>query len=317
MTTHDALLAAVLAAPDDDLPRLVYADYLEENAGEMKCRTCDGKGCPLCGGDGRERHWECGECPSCGWTGTVSNGNAERAEFIRVQCDLARIRKKNFDRTQSGGPILTQEESASVPVLTKRERELWNFGAKGTWVDCMYPEFDGVLCIDYESVSTDAIRAPVLIVRRGFVSEVRCTLADWCGPRCVCRTAGGPWANSSCCKGTGFRTGIGPQIVRRHPVERVELADAVIVSAVQGSPFGTVTQRSAGPLFDIAFPRAFSGQVEGVAEVLGRHVSAAAIAWAKSQNVTAKDYSDYNDHLTGEVFRGLGIPSHLAGITST
>lgn len=30
MTDRDALLAAVLAAPDDDLPRLVYADWLEE-----------------------------------------------------------------------------------------------------------------------------------------------------------------------------------------------------------------------------------------------------------------------------------------------
>jgi uncharacterized protein (TIGR02996 family) len=33
MTTADALLAAVIASPDDDLPRLVYADHLEE-AGE-------------------------------------------------------------------------------------------------------------------------------------------------------------------------------------------------------------------------------------------------------------------------------------------
>jgi uncharacterized protein (TIGR02996 family) len=31
MTQHDALLAAVCAAPDDDLPRLVYADWLDEN----------------------------------------------------------------------------------------------------------------------------------------------------------------------------------------------------------------------------------------------------------------------------------------------
>jgi uncharacterized protein (TIGR02996 family) len=31
MTTADALLAAVCAAPDDDLPRLVYADWCEEN----------------------------------------------------------------------------------------------------------------------------------------------------------------------------------------------------------------------------------------------------------------------------------------------
>ena len=31
MTTADALTAAVCAAPDDDLPRLVYADWCEEN----------------------------------------------------------------------------------------------------------------------------------------------------------------------------------------------------------------------------------------------------------------------------------------------
>ncbi len=36
MTEHDALLAAVLADPEDDLPRLVYADWLEENGqGEL------------------------------------------------------------------------------------------------------------------------------------------------------------------------------------------------------------------------------------------------------------------------------------------
>jgi uncharacterized protein (TIGR02996 family) len=28
--THDAFLAAILAAPDDDAPRLIYADYLDE-----------------------------------------------------------------------------------------------------------------------------------------------------------------------------------------------------------------------------------------------------------------------------------------------
>jgi uncharacterized protein (TIGR02996 family) len=45
---EQALLNAILAAPDDDLPRLVYADWLEEH------------------------------------------DRAERAEFIRVECELAR-----------------------------------------------------------------------------------------------------------------------------------------------------------------------------------------------------------------------------------
>ncbi len=31
MTDNDALLRAILDSPDDDAPRLVYADWLEEN----------------------------------------------------------------------------------------------------------------------------------------------------------------------------------------------------------------------------------------------------------------------------------------------
>jgi uncharacterized protein (TIGR02996 family) len=49
MSDADALLAAIRAAPDDDAPRLIYADWLEEH------------------------------------------GQTERAEFIRIQCELARI----------------------------------------------------------------------------------------------------------------------------------------------------------------------------------------------------------------------------------
>lgn len=48
MSDATALLAAIRAAPEDDAPRLVYADWLEEH------------------------------------------GQPERAEFIRVQCELAR-----------------------------------------------------------------------------------------------------------------------------------------------------------------------------------------------------------------------------------
>ena len=31
MSDEDALLAAIIAAPDDDTPRLVYADWLDEH----------------------------------------------------------------------------------------------------------------------------------------------------------------------------------------------------------------------------------------------------------------------------------------------
>lgn len=52
MPDHDSFLAAIVAAPDDDLPRLVYADFLDE-----MCQP----------------------------------GAAARAEYIRVQCELERL----------------------------------------------------------------------------------------------------------------------------------------------------------------------------------------------------------------------------------
>jgi uncharacterized protein (TIGR02996 family) len=66
MPTDDALLRAVLADPDDDAPRLIYADWLDEH------------------------------------------GDCDRAEFIRVQCALAR------------GP----RDDPRNPQLRQREREL-------------------------------------------------------------------------------------------------------------------------------------------------------------------------------------------------
>jgi uncharacterized protein (TIGR02996 family) len=72
MDQHEALLAAILDSPDDDLPRLIYADWLEES------------------------------------------GRPFRAEFIRLQLDLARL--PGDDRRR---PELEQRERA---LLRKHER---------------------------------------------------------------------------------------------------------------------------------------------------------------------------------------------------
>lgn len=53
MTEQQALLAAIIADPADDLPRMLYANYLDENYLD-------------------------------------ENGESERAEFVRVQLQLAR-----------------------------------------------------------------------------------------------------------------------------------------------------------------------------------------------------------------------------------
>jgi uncharacterized protein (TIGR02996 family) len=37
MTTHDAFLHSILEAPDDDAPRLVYADWLDDQSDSDRC----------------------------------------------------------------------------------------------------------------------------------------------------------------------------------------------------------------------------------------------------------------------------------------
>jgi uncharacterized protein (TIGR02996 family) len=63
--TQRALLKAIAAAPHDDAPRLVYADWLDEHAAELPKK---------------ERE-----------------ATAARAEIIRVQCELARLAEEDCD----------------------------------------------------------------------------------------------------------------------------------------------------------------------------------------------------------------------------
>src|SRR5690348_10440338 len=74
MTHEEAFLASILENPDDDAPRLIYADWLDEQ------------------------------------------GRHDRAEFIRIQCELAtygeyRCRKWNagMDDTLWGYPLVVED----------------------------------------------------------------------------------------------------------------------------------------------------------------------------------------------------------------
>jgi uncharacterized protein (TIGR02996 family) len=72
---HDAFLSAVIEAPDEDAPRLVYADWLDEN------------------------------------------GQAERAELIRVQCELA--------RTEPWTPRHAELSARQKTLLSPANVEAW------------------------------------------------------------------------------------------------------------------------------------------------------------------------------------------------
>jgi uncharacterized protein (TIGR02996 family) len=158
--TESALLAAVLASPADDLPRLVFCDFLDERDGP---------------------------------------GDRKRAEFIRVQVEWMKRGGKDHDNK----------------AFDSREKELLRrFG--DTWA----------------GVKASGLR---LQWYRGFISEVRCTLADWCGVECECvsrwelhRVPPGEVIDGHgcyACNGTGTTPGIGPAVVRSHPVDRVVLTD--------------------------------------------------------------------------------------------
>jgi uncharacterized protein (TIGR02996 family) len=196
MSEHPGLLADVLEHPDEDGPRLVFADWLEDQ------------------------------------------GDLDRAEFVRVQCELARLEvalahAQAGDRPVSGGlPLFAQAQA-----LRQRERELllnscdaWTAFLPGQFQSC---DVSGAAVCKRLS---DEIHRRLIHYhfRRGFVEEVTCTLRDWCGGPCG-RCEGRGWTRSyslppeqdECfqCDSSGLVVGHGPAIVRAQPVRRVRVSD--------------------------------------------------------------------------------------------
>lgn len=140
MNDRAAFLAAIIAEPENDLPRLIYADYLDER------------------------------------------GESERAEFIRVQCELARlpgcsscdvspgIRRYattdgnwiEDDCNVCGGTGLNESDHAIA--LRRRERELLTPVNAAFWAA-------NLPCPGCEEHGT--------VWHRGFVSEITCPWSDW------------------------------------------------------------------------------------------------------------------------------------------
>lgn len=159
-----SLLAAVCAEPDDDAPRLVAADYLEERDGP---------------------------------------GDGERAEFIRLQVSLAPhgtgfvkdvTTQKHYevgmhrDCTDGmyGGACCVCERCKGVLTLRRRERELldargygWCDGLLGGgWPTCGLEKVDTAVRVTY-GPSRGGTGVIGLTFRRGFVEQITLTAADW------------------------------------------------------------------------------------------------------------------------------------------
>ena len=126
---YSALLRAICADPDDDTPRLVVADWLEEH------------------------------------------GDADRAAFIRIQVELARLEAAGLGK------------SLETDELRKKER--WFLGPFSVlpsfWAAEACPQLVRVIPGErgkpLESMRVEG--AERVMFRRGFVELVSCPAADW------------------------------------------------------------------------------------------------------------------------------------------
>ena len=244
---YRALLQAVLDAPGDDLPRLVYADWLDEH------------------------------------------GESERAEFIRVQCEMPQV------NNPSTGTEWRELESRSGMILALNWQQ-WVPGY-ASWIPAAAP---------FHHHATFS---------RGFVSEVRCTLAAWCGGPCGrCGGTGqrlaelihlGIGPDCPTCGGTGTLVGCGPRIVREHPVEVVRLTDREPRYYGAGYDWITANHERPSSASSAVVPDSLFARLENwlrltpsghpmsgkryrvftTAELARAELSAALLAWAKSQPV--------------------------------
>lgn len=179
--TIDALFRAVIDAPDNLLPRLALADALDERGGP---------------------------------------GDAERAEFIRVQCEVFDFGGTGARICDAGPcrPVLESDylcTSARPPCsdcrshmkrfheIRDRERELW-----GSWPDAddmRHAVRREIPLIHDWTILPDSMRAdlgnvtPSSVVRCGFPEDVRLPVAAWLAD--------------------------GPKLVRAAPLRRVVLSD--------------------------------------------------------------------------------------------
>lgn len=170
MSDERALIAAILTHHDEDTPRLMYADYLDEN------------------------------------------GQPERAEFIRVQCELARIIAAGTADPKKGVNLATGRYKSPPDferwqVLDRRERELFNY-AWQNWLGAC------------REIVPKGMRIPEYVeFRRGFIERVTCESADWIAH--------------------------GDAITREHPIRRVKLTIWPAVESVTRGPL-VVGYRLAG-----------------------------------------------------------------------
>jgi uncharacterized protein (TIGR02996 family) len=140
-------------------------------------------------------------------------GDEARAEFIRVQCRIATLDADMMSTEDCGHPDCPGCKERRA--LRRRERELFKQqGDLRSWIP--EPVWQIIEAQGYVGYRT--------WFRRGFVAEIGCTVADWCGAECPCYwTEQNSDGTCSRCQGTGRTGRHGPALVLAAPIERVDI----------------------------------------------------------------------------------------------
>lgn len=258
-----AMLRTICIFPDDDTPRLVYADYLEERgeperaefirvqcaiaslpmAMPVACPNpkCDGRGCVL-----RRREGEL-------WPFVMSD-----------ICSLP---------TYSGGPSVTTTDWI-IDACPSPGNAVVGIVRRGFIDEVHLPlaAFVGTRCENCEG--------------EGTIESQR-----WENAREPCPDCGGEWEprdepdDPGYSPGTGRVGGLAGRLFAAHPITKVVLTQAVIEVYADGERSWAVFRQQLGPLWDIMFPD--SSPLDTFAETPDRakvegEVSAACVAYGRS-----------------------------------
>lgn len=231
MTEQETLLRAIRKNPEDDTVRLAYADWLDERDGPVDCTYCRGRDeCPK--EDGTfDPAWHCPHCNG------RKNGFAQRAEFIRVQVEIAQMEARQA-HWHYRDEFYDKVEDSEYAALRQRAHDLF-IRYRFDWFEKPIPPLaSGPAAYLYEPRTVTGC----LSTGRGFISTALLTLTTFFGGQCWrCRGLGEVFSASgaddyyecgACLSdparpgyGTGRISGIAKKLFELHPVQRLMLTD--------------------------------------------------------------------------------------------
>ncbi len=106
------------------------------------------------------------------------HGEVERAEFIRVQVELAQMEARHHHECTS-----TVKRGMEAAGLRRRERELLTLSVEQRWPDYApaipcWLNADSTVTVHREATAKSVYSSTVAF-RRGFIAAITCTAADW------------------------------------------------------------------------------------------------------------------------------------------